>query len=219
MKYPSQEFWKVFKETAGAFSTAEAIALYNICLEIRYSGIGEWGEDYLELGSHKGKSGMAAAAGLKTGRFYLVDPIYEDEVLAKEVESRVHAAANNLLAVYSIAGYSTDKIAQFRKLNYVFVDSGSHSDELPMQEAKMLEDKVVLNGVIAFHDKGSQFTKVDEAFEYLVRTGKYEPININWNEIFDYVKEHNLEEGNNSWHQYPDLPHAPNFVGALKRIK
>jgi len=70
---------------------------------------------------------------------------------------------------------------------------------------------------IAAHDYKNQFTEVEGAYDYLVGTGKYEPIHINWQEIFDYVAEHNLEEGNNSWHLYPELPHPPNFVGALRR--
>jgi hypothetical protein len=86
-----------------------------------------------------------------------------------------------------------------------------------MQEAKLLENRIVQGGIIAFHDYKNQFTEVEIAYDYLLSTGKYEPIGINWQEIFDYVKEHNLEEGNNSWHLYPELPHPPNFVGALKR--
>lgn len=215
-KYPSQDFWKVFKETAGAFSTAEAIALYNICSKVKYGGVGDWCSDYLELGSHKGKSGLAAALGLPKGIFTLVDPIFEDHELAQSVCYKVKSVTDKLSVPYD-SSISLDAIAKHKLLAYVFIDSGSHSDELPMQEAKMLEDRVAIGGVLAFHDKGSQFTKVDEAYYYLLSTGKYEQIEINWAEIFYHVKEQDLENGNNSWHQYPELSHPPNFIGALMR--
>jgi Ni,Fe-hydrogenase I large subunit len=87
-----------------------------------------------------------------------------------------------------------------------------------MQEVKMLEDRIIQGGIIAFHDVFSQFVKQTEAYEYLLSTGKYEEIKINWQEIFDYLKENNIsEDDNNSWHKYPELPYPPNFIGALKR--
>ena len=49
-----------------------------------------------------------------------------------------------------------------------------------MEEVKLVVDRVVSGGIIAFHDRGSQFLKVDEAFDYLVSTGKYDPIFFDW---------------------------------------
>lgn len=231
---PNEQFWKVFKETAGAFSTAEAIALYNICLAAPEG-------EYAEFGTYKGKSALVALIALKKGMLHLVDPILDSESIKEMVEVIVKIERG-----CNFDFYKTTSIDAMEKLkhqdwggvdaktgevfkvpreygkntgdfSYVFVDSGSHGDGLPMQEAKLLEDRMVQGGIIAFHDYKNQFTEVEIAYDYLVGTGKYERIDINWQEIFDYVKEHDLENGNNSWHIYNELPHPPNFVGALRR--
>ena len=209
MILPSKEFLELFKVTHGALSVAESIAIMNIA-DLAPSG------EYLELGSHKGKSGMSAAYSLKTGIFTLVDPIFENEGLAEETIYKVSLMGGNCAVGY-IADYSTNIIGWFTKpLSYVFIDSGIH-DDLVMEEVKMLEDKMIEGGIIAFHDYLNQFSAVERAFNYLLSTGKFEKIEIDWQHIFDYVVSNNLEEGNESWHQYPELPHPPNFVGALKR--
>lgn len=209
MQVPSLQFWQLFKKTYGAFSTAEAIALMNICGQVPEG-------DYAELGVHKGKSAMCAALALPSGIFTLIDPEFSDKQWDDKVYNLV-SAINDSVSILTLDEKSPEVIYDMGMMAYVFIDSGSHSDELPMQEVKALEDKMIHGGIIAFHDKGSQFTKVDEAYDYLVSTGKYDIIHIDWQPIFDYVKEHNLEEGNNSWHLYPELPHPPNFVGALRR--
>lgn len=219
IKTPPLEFWDLFKKTRGAFSTAEALALYNIVSDIKYDGVGDWIETYVELGSHMGKSSQAIAAAMKRHSvFYMVEPEFKEQSWKYATVERVNAT-NSGVTVIPIAGYSLDflEFILVSKAAFVFVDSGTHSDDLVMQECKMLENSIYRNGVIAFHDKGSQFTRVDEAFNYLLSTGKFEEIKINWEDIFEYVKWHNLEDGNDSWHQYPELPHPPNFVGALKR--
>lgn len=209
MILPSAEFLELFKKTAGALSVTEAIAIMNIA-ELAPSG------EYLELGSHKGKSGMAAGHALKKGIFTLVDPIFEDEWTAMGAVGKVKAVSN--CAVGYIADYSMNIMPLLtRPLSYVFIDSGVH-DDLVMEESKMLEDKIVQGGIIAYHDFLNQFTAVERAFNYMLSTGKFIKIEIDWASIFDYVLDNDLEEGNESWHQYPDLPHPPNFVGALIRL-
>lgn len=208
MKFPSIEFFEKFKATPGALSTPESIAIYNIALQAP-EGV------YLELGSHKGKSGMSASLGLKDGLFYLVDPIFEDIELAGSVCDIVQNSAASNVSVVIVADYSTNVIEKHNNLSYVFVDSGSHCDGLPMQEVKMLEDRVVTEGIIAFHDYNSQFHEVKEAYDYLIRTGKYEEISIDWPSIVSHVKENDLEKGNSSWH-HTEMA-FPCFVGALKR--
>lgn len=213
---PTHEFWKVFKETNGALSCAEAISLANIVNEAP-EGM------FLELGSHKGKSSQCIALGITSrhqpkSTLVLVEPEFKDGYW----RNRVIATVSSMLPQNGfsyVADFSLNVIHEFDKLSFVFIDSGSHSDELVMNECKMLEDKIIEGGIICFHDFGSQFVKVNEAYDYLLLTGKYEVIKIDWTEILDYVKEHDLDNGNNSWHQYPDLPHSPNFIGAVKRVK
>jgi hypothetical protein len=206
MNIPSKEFIEEFKNTPGAIAVCESIAIYNIALEAP-EGV------YLELGSHKGKSGMSAALGLKDGAFHLVDPIFEDTNLSLEVCERVKSVGPT--SIVMVADYSTNVIGKHNNLSYVFVDSGSHADGLPMQEVKMLEDRVKKGGIICFHDFGNQFWEVKEAADYLVETGKYEVLHIQWDPIRNYVKENNLEQGNNSWHM-PGVE-MPCFVGAVRR--
>lgn len=207
MILPNETFWSAFKSVQGALSCCEALAIMNIASEAP-QGI------YLELGTHKGKSAISAMQYLSNGEFHLVDPIFNDLELAEQVVKMVLCHSNKIV-VGIIPKYSIDIIENYNKLSYVFVDSGSHQDGLPMQEVKMLEDRIVSGGIIAFHDFDSQFKEVREAYNYLLNTGKYEEISIPWDEIRKYVLENNLEENNQSWH-HTELE-TPCFVGALKR--
>ena len=217
---PHPDFWKVFKETNGALSTAEALAIMNIAAQAPINVIG--GLHY-EFGSFNGKSAMSAMVGLKGGRFMLVDPIFSDQQVFNKVLKGVFDCNdfnNNKVETIGVGltdGYSLDILPTINNVSFLFLDTGSHGGGLPMAEVKLIEDKIVKDGIVCFHDYKNQFTEVEGAFDYLVGTCKYDPIEINWQEIFDYVAEHNLEEGNNSWHIYEDLPHPPNFVGALRR--
>lgn len=206
---PNKEFWEVFKNTNGAFSTPEALALMNICLQAP-SG------NYLELGTHKGKSTQAAAQTLKDGMFYLVDPIFSDEKLFEEVATGICKVMKSNIGLMPIADYSTNIIQKYDNIAFCFLDSGDHSEELVHEEVRLLEDRIASGGVLAFHDKGNQFTAVQRGYDYLLSTGKYEEIGIDWKEIFDYVRENNLEDGNLSWHE-KGSEEFPKFVGALKR--
>ena len=209
MKLLPQEFWTRFKETNGAFSCAEAVALYNICLD---APSGKW----IELGSHKCKSTQAIAAAMQSGDLLLVEPEFQNKQWEMEAISKLNFNSWNIRLLTS-ARFSLEVLPAVNNLSLVFVDSGIH-DDMVMDEVRLIEDKMVKGGVIAFHDYRNQFTAVERAYNYLLSTGKYVRVEINWDEIFAYAKENNIEEGNVSWHQYPELPHPPNFVGALKRI-
>jgi hypothetical protein len=209
MKLPNQSFWKLFKDTHGALSTTESIAIFNIAHQAP-EGI------YLELGTFRGKSAMSAASGFKKGVFHLVDPIFADPKTARTVEGIVRDVSDKQVKAITVNAYSTDVIPRYNNLSYVFVDSGCHNNGLPMQEVKLLENRIVKDGIIAFHDYGNEFTEVADAYDYLLGTGKYEAIVINWDQIFDYVRENNLELNNNSWHQRGS-EEFPKFVGALRR--
>lgn len=207
IEIPHSSFIEKFKEVNGAFSVAECIALYNVCLQ---SPDGSW----MELGTHKGKSTMAIALAMnpKTSSLTLVEPEFKDTNWLEEVAERI-IGVNKDIRLYMMPSYSIDEIKNHVGfISFVFVDSGVH-DDMVMEEVKLLEDKIVRKGVIAFHDYKNQFTAVERAYQYLLSTGKYEEIEINW----PLILREDREEGNNSWHQYPELGHAPNFVGALRR--
>ncbi len=207
MQLPNKEFIEQFKKTNGAFGVAECIALYNIVLDAP-SG------KYCELGVYKGKSAMAAALGLKSGTFYLIEPEFGSVAWEDEVYQLIKNTNPNL-TVITIDDLSLNIIPNLFEMSYVFVDSSIH-DDMVMKEARLLQDKIKSGGILAFHDLGNQFTAVQRAYDFLVSTGKLEPIIINWKEIFDYVRENNLEEGNISWHS-AGSEEFPKFVGALKR--
>jgi len=182
--------------------------LYNICRNAPR------GYAY-EFGSHKGKSSLAIALGLRQHLFTLIEPEFSDERWCSEVFDRV-SGINENVQISATAAYSLDIIHAIYNPSFVFIDSGVH-DDMVMEEVKMLEDKMIPQGIIAFHDYLNQFTAVERAYNYLLSTGKYEVVLIDWPAILKYVTENNLEEGNNSWHIYPDLGHPPNFVGAVRR--
>lgn len=209
---PDKKFWDVFRNTNGALSCAEAVAIMNIAAKAPEG-------NYLEMGTHKGKSAQAALCGLKgKNKFFLLEPEFTNQDFLDETIhgiNKVCVIANSHVMPVFVPEYSTDFIPKFDTYTYVFSDAGSHQDGLPMQEVKMLEDKILPGGIIAFHDWDSQFKEVKEASDYLVGTGKYEYIPINWDEIISYVNENNLEDGNESWH-HRELQN-PCFVGAVKR--
>ena len=225
MILPEQEFWDVFKKTNGALSCCEAIAIMNLASMAPLMEVGEkktTAGQYLEMGTHKGKSAMAAIAALpQPGLFLMLDPEFENEEWEKETHeaiSEVQEMTERRLIVRALVPqYSLDFLQKNPNLmfSWVFSDAGSHQYGLPMAEVELLEDRIVPHGIIAFHDFDSQFKEVRYSYDYLLSTGKYEEVPIPWEEIKNYAREHDLEKSNLSWH-HEELD-FPCFVGALKR--
>jgi len=209
MARPPKELIELFKKTNGAFSVTEMFALYNIVLDAPRGVYGELGVAY-------GKSAIVMVAAMRGNEIVLVEPEFSDTGRLKEVADLIGQVTDKKLYCLPIPGYSTDVLPTLGEFAYIMVDSGSHQDGLPLAEVKMLEDKVVSGGIIAFHDYLSQFREVGEAYQYLLSTGKYEEVPIPWQEIVEMVNAENLEEGNVSWH-HTELKN-PCFLGALKRI-
>lgn len=205
IRIPTGSFFDDFKDTHGALSCCESIAIANIAASAPPDGV------WIELGSYKGKSAISAASILDRKRLlHMVDPIYADHNISNEVFGIVSKYCDPVL----VQEGSPDVLSRFEEYSYVFVDSGDHQS-LPMIEVKILEDKMCVGGIVCFHDFNSQFLQVREAYDYLLGTGKYEEIKIDWDAIVNYVRENDLEKGNNSWH-HNELD-FPCFVGALKR--
>ena len=209
MIIPNEKFIETFKQTSGALAVTESITIMNIAAQAPKDGL------YGEIGSHKGKSAMAAIYGLQPKGFFLDDIIFEDSGVAEEVIKSIRGIFGEELILQLYAVKSLELLPHLNNISFIFVDTGIH-DDMVMEEVKLLEDKIIPNGIICFHDCGNQFTAVQRAYDYLVSKGKYEPIPVDWQPIIEYVKENNLEKDNNSWHLYEENP-FPNYVGALRR--
>ncbi len=217
IQYPPKEFWKHFKETRGAMSTAEAIFMYNACLQVPNDGV------WVEMGTAYGKSALVSLMAWHKRELYdlyLLEPEFNKDDFFVAVNKAVSKFRNEFGSeTFCIKSeeYSTGFLPKHDRYGYIMWDSGDHGEDLVQAEKKLFQEKVISGGIIVLHDLFSQFTAVTRAYEQLVATGQYEAITFDWNEIFEYVKEHDLENGNDSWHQYPELTHPPNFIGALRR--
>lgn len=230
MIFPSKEFIEEFKKTPGAISVCEAIAIRWLGSQV-VSGV------CMDIGSNAGKAAMSAANGIEVCALHMVDPIYDltnleafehsvqgspenvpwgyvnDPYFKEKVAGRIKAVSGMLPNL--IGDFSLSAISKFTDYGYVFVDSDDHQLELVMAEVKLLEDRMIPGGIIAFHDFRNQYHGPYEGYLYLISTGKYEAIDIPWDQIRAYVSENNLEANNNSWHMPGDA--LPCFVGAVRR--
>ena len=210
MNIPSKEFIDHFKSIPGALSVTESIAISNIASMAPKGGV------WVEGGTHKGKSAASALYGGSPEDVHLIDTEFEKTISIEEVISNVSKFINTKASMAFIVGKFADYLkGSTYKYSFVFSDAGLHDDEV-LEEVKLLEDKLIAGGIICFHDFRNQFTAVERAYNYLLSTGRFEEIIIDWEPIIKYVRENNLEEGNTSWHIYSENP-FPNFVGALRR--
>ena len=210
MILPDKEFLDKFKSVNGALSVTESIAIMNIAA---MSPPGLW----CEGGTHKGKSAMSAVYGANQPvDFHLIDTEFEKEIPTSVVSENIGAVSRHGCRLAFIIGKFDDYIRNTDYMfSFIFSDAGIHDDTV-MEECKLLEDRLVKEGIICFHDYKNQFTAVERAYHYLLSTGKFEEIEINWQPIIEYVRQGDLEANNNSWHIYEENP-FPNFVGALRR--
>lgn len=236
MILPSKEFLEFFKKTPGAISVCESIAIMNIANEVIKG-------TYIECGSHAGKSGMSAAAGLKhKGNFYMIDPVYDlgnleawkhtiqehpdnmgwlyfkEKLFYNGVNNNIVIASNGKIVPVLLGDYSENVLPKYDNYTYVFIDSDNHSHERVAAELDIIKPKMKVGGIIAFHDFGNQYIAPREAHEQLIQSGEYENVHIDWKSIFDYVRENNLEEGNDSWHE-KGSNEFPCYVGAVRKIR
>ena len=240
MIFPSYDQMNLFSKTPGAISRCEMIAIINIAAQAPKGTCAE-------MGSHRGKSGIAAAIGLghtDNHILHMVDPLYDMENLeawshadqkhpdnawqgAKDSgfkSSLIHLildATYNSIATNLHGDYSTNAIPRLHSehgdFGYVFIDSDQHQYELVKEECELLRNKMAIGGIICFHDFQSQFTGVERAYREMLEGGQYQEVPIDWERIKAYVKDIGGENGNTSWHHTDK--EAPCFVGAIKKIR
>jgi hypothetical protein len=243
MQVPSKTTVELFKKTPGAISVCEMFAIYNIALQAPSGAFMELGSHAGKSGisaAHGlGWRDFMPQHPLPRGDFYMVDPCYDlsnveawanavqkkpenmpwpyvnEPDFKQKVANRIRTASAGYITPVLLGDYSVNAIPKFNKYGYVFVDSDDHQIELVMAEVQLLEDRMVEDGIIAFHDYGNQYHAPRDAYDYLVKTGKFSPLHIPWDEIRKHVSENDLETGNDSWHMTEDA--LPCFVGAVKR--
>lgn len=212
IKYPPVKFWEYFKNTNGAMSSAEAIFMYNTCLMVK--DIGNW----VEMGTAYGKSAIVSLMAWIDREEHLFVMLEPNENIIKEAQENIVSFKKEFggkIICPIVQEYSTGYLDRENGFSYIMWDTGSHGQELVSLEKPLIDKKIISGGILIMHDINSQFTACTNAYKELIFSGKYEPIEFSWKEIFDYVIENNLEEGNKSWHLYPKLNHPPNFIGAV----
>lgn len=232
MNFPSELFWRRFLPTPGAIGSAEACAISWLAGQVP-KGL------YADMGSHHGKSSMAAANSLPPGRLAMVDQVYSsdpevwkhsvqespdnnpwaytaDPDFQEKVKENIRIVSAMEITPVLVGDYSENFIPKHNEYSWVFVDSNDHCDGMAIREAKLLEDRMVKGGIIAFHDFGNQFFDPFDAHQYLLSTGIFENIDVPWLEIFNFVRAADLESKNNSWHE-KGSEEFPKFVGAVRR--
>lgn len=226
-----------FKTIPGAISVTEAIALYHII--ITNLSCSDTLRRFVDLGSHAGKSSLIALTALNdlgvVGEFQMVDPAFDVNdkfregwkyFSEKDYIEKIRNSVKRFIINPSIYvnlyvlfyGMTSEEFCHREEpVWYVFIDTGEHSAESLAPEVAWVERNLMPGGIVVFHDYMNQYTAPKEAADRMIESKKFELIPIDWAPIIEYVKENNLEEGNNSWHMLGNP--NPNFIGALRRCR
>lgn len=240
MIFPTPDQLALFKKTPGAFSVHEMVAAINVAAKAPYGTC-------LELGAHRGKSGIANAIGLSQGPnrvLHLCDPLYDMNNLeawshscqghpdnawqgAKEpgfngsVVNTIHIASGGTVSAELHGDFSEHCIphihGQHGDYAYVFLDSDQHTYEMLKKETDLLRDNVKVGGILSFHDLFSQFLGVEQVYRELLQGGVWHEISIDWDSIKEWVAANGGESGSDSWHHNTNP--QPMFFGALVKVK
>lgn len=232
-----QEKFRRFKEIQGAISVTEAAHLYLILSEFRVTMSFEYAAD---LGAHAGKSTSIAsyALGNSCANFFLVDPLYDKDnpdvwKSTTGTSSRNYyfdqndynntilnrAKEFNPNMNFFLEGIPSEEfLNKCPMLGYCFVDTDDHNATIIGKEIALLKEKMLIGGILAFHDYGNQFVPIYEAANGLVKSGLFEMVKPDMDEVNKLVDLVGGEKGNDSWHIYDSIP-RPNFVGCFRRIK
>jgi len=225
------------KKIPGAISMTESVGIYRTVIG---SLQGDPHGVAVDLGSNAGKSSIVGAKALADvgfkGRFFMVDLAYDlmnpewkhttqgdadlmpwGYLREPNAKATIKKRVEKYYPHVVLAGLSSIQFLSQAKgpVSYAFIDSDDHQVELVHQEVRMLEHLVSPGGLVFFHDFRNQYIGPAKAYEYLISTGKYEAIEIDWKSAIEYAKENKLEDGNDSWHM-PGVD-FPIFVGCVRR--
>lgn len=235
MNFPSPDILKLFKETRGAISIQEGVAIHWLARQAPEG-------DAIDLGTHCGKAAIMASAGFVTSRkFHLVDPGFDvnnaeawehsvqgssdkawhgfhEDLFPVKVLRTVSDASQNPLTISSHGDYSLHAIPAINgPFSFVFIDSDVHTYDIVKPECELLRNRMVIGGIIAFHDFGPPTYGVEQAMREMLPGGQYEEIGIPWREIKEWVHDNDTPEANISWHKAGEK--EPCYLGALIRRK
>lgn len=240
MIFPSPQQLALFKGTEGAISVHEMVAIMNVAFKAPEG-------TYAEMGSHRGKSGCAAACGMAQGNghvLHMVDPLYDmtneeawkhscqghpdnawqgakEEGFHDTVKAVIRGASDGTVKAELHGDFSYHAIpalhGKYGDFAYVFLDSDQHTYEMLKREIDLLRPCMKVGGILGFHDFGSQFLGVEQVYREMLQGGEYHEISIDWEQIKSWVSANGGEEGNRSWHHNQNP--APCFFGALIKVR
>jgi len=220
------EVFEYVKNIYGGVNISEMVGLYDTIVKNLKcpEGIAA------DFGSHEGKSSTIGAAALsflnRTDAFYSVELIEFGKPGVKErVKERVMKFSSGPVTL--VEGFSVDFIDTHGPFSYVFVDT-DHSLEIVMGETKRLEDRMLPGGLIFFHDFKNQYPAPAQAHQYLIDTGKYEEVEIDWDAAIRFTRDNGLGQDDKTFARY-DGVHCeslsnltpfehPVFIGCAKKI-
>jgi hypothetical protein len=142
---------------------------------------------------------------------------FKEDGFYDKVKENIYVASHGKIVPVLLGDYSENVLPKHDNIAYCFIDSDNHSHERVVAEIEILKPKMIKGGIIAFHDFGNQYIAPREVHQQLIDTGEYENINIDWESIFNYVRENDLETGNESWHE-KGSNEFPCYVGAVRKI-
>lgn len=143
--------------------------------------------------------------------------IYETDFHDK-VQARILNASGHLITPHLIGESALKAVPELAKpgVAFAFSDADSTMKWLVDGIVDSLAPKMVVGGIIGFHDFRSQFVAPHEAADRLVETGVFEEIEISWDDIQAAVDSIGGEDHRNSWHHNETA--RPMFVGAIRRV-
>jgi hypothetical protein len=230
---------ELVRKTPGAVSMTELFGLFDTVVNNLQCPMGV----AVDLGSNAGKSSFVGSAALsaifRTDTFHLVDPVYDltneeewkntfqktvdnlpwgyckEKNFKKDLLRKLKKVSKLEHVLYGVT--SLTYLKESRNYSYVFIDSDDHQLDLLHQETRMLLEKVMVGGLIFFHDFMGNYVAPGMTADYMVGTGLYEYVDIDWQKAINFVNKYDLEKDNNTWH-FKDMAN-PNFLGCIKRVK